>query len=66
MHKGTIIQSGTLAELQRLLPSPKVEYIEKLPSLEDVFLALVGDVGETDTANDGGADGPLPAGKELR
>lgn len=42
LHNGTIIQNGTLAELKRLLPAAKVEYIEKQPSLEDVFLALVG------------------------
>jgi len=41
LHKGTIIQNGTLAELKKLLPPAKVEYIEKQPSLEDVFLALV-------------------------
>jgi ABC-2 type transport system ATP-binding protein len=49
LHKGTIIQNGTLTELKQLLPPAKVEYIEKQPSLEDVFLALVGDTGETDT-----------------
>ncbi|WP_102193467.1 ABC transporter ATP-binding protein [Microbacterium aurantiacum] len=43
LHKGTIIQNGTLAELKKLLPSAKVEYVEKQPSLEDVFLALVGE-----------------------
>ena len=43
LHQGTIIQNGTLAELKQLLPSPTVEYVEKQPSLEDVFLALVGD-----------------------
>jgi ABC-2 type transport system ATP-binding protein len=42
LHHGTIIQSGTLAELKRLLPPSEVEYVEKQPSLEDVFLALVG------------------------
>ncbi|MDQ0826888.1 ABC-2 type transport system ATP-binding protein [Arthrobacter sp. B2I5] len=42
LHQGTIIQNGTLAELKQLLPPAKVEYIEKQPSLEDVFLALVG------------------------
>jgi ABC-2 type transport system ATP-binding protein len=42
LHEGTIIQNGTLAELKRLLPPAKVEYVEKQPSLEDVFLALVG------------------------
>jgi len=43
LHEGRIIQQGTLAELQRLLPPATVEYVEKQPSLEDVFLALVGD-----------------------
>jgi len=42
LHKGTIIQNGTLDELKRLLPPAEVEYVEKQPSLEDVFLALVG------------------------
>lgn len=42
LHQGRIIQNGTLAELKQLLPQAKVEYIEKQPSLEDVFLALVG------------------------
>lgn len=42
LHEGTIIQNGTLAELKRLLPAAQVEYVEKQPSLEDVFLALVG------------------------
>jgi ABC-2 type transport system ATP-binding protein len=43
LHKGTIIQNGTLAELKQLLPSAKVEYVQKQPTLEDVFLTLVGD-----------------------
>ncbi|MCK0115960.1 ATP-binding cassette domain-containing protein [Isoptericola sp. S6320L] len=42
LHEGTIIQHGTLAELKQLLPPAKVEYVEKQPSLEDVFLTLVG------------------------
>ncbi len=42
LHQGTIIQNGTLAELKRLLPSATVEYVEKQPTLEEVFLALVG------------------------
>ncbi|HPT94391.1 MAG TPA: ATP-binding cassette domain-containing protein [Microbacteriaceae bacterium] len=42
LHEGKIIVSGTLAELKALLPPAKVEYVEKQPSLEDVFLALVG------------------------
>jgi ABC-2 type transport system ATP-binding protein len=43
LHEGTIIRNGTLDELKRLLPAAKVEYVEKQPSLEEVFLALVGD-----------------------
>ena len=43
LHRGRIIVNGTLAELKALLPPAKVEYVEKQPSLEDVFLALVGD-----------------------
>jgi ABC-2 type transport system ATP-binding protein len=43
LHEGRIIVNGTLAELQQLLPPAKVEYIEKQPTLEDVFLAIVGD-----------------------
>ncbi len=66
LHKGTIIQNGTLTELKQLLPSAKVEYVEKQPSLEDVFLALVGDTGETDTPNDDRTNGNVPAGKEVQ
>jgi ABC-2 type transport system ATP-binding protein len=42
LHEGRIIVNGTLAELKQLLPPAKVEYVEKQPSLEDVFLAVVG------------------------
>ena len=42
LHQGVIIQNGTLAELRQLLPAATAEYVEKQPSLEDVFLALVG------------------------
>ena len=40
---GRIIVNGTLAELKQLVPPAKVEYVEKQPTLEDVFLAIVGD-----------------------
>lgn len=43
LHRGTIIQNGTLAELKQLLPPAKVEYVEKQPTLEEVFLALTAD-----------------------
>ncbi|HEX6874743.1 MAG TPA: ATP-binding cassette domain-containing protein [Nocardioidaceae bacterium] len=43
LHEGRIIVNGTLAELKQLLPAAKVEYVEKQPTLEDVFLTIVGD-----------------------
>ena len=42
LHQGRIIVNGTLAELKQLLPPAKVEYVEKQPTLQDVFLSLVG------------------------
>ena len=42
LHEGRIIVNGALAELKQLLPPAKVEYIEKQPTLEDVFLAVIG------------------------
>ncbi len=64
LHEGRIIVNGTLAELKRLLPPVKVEYVEKEPTLEDVFLAIVGDHGTGGGAgNDGG---PAAASEEQR
>ena len=42
LHGGKIIANGTLEELKKLFPPAKVEYIEKQPSLEDIFLAIIG------------------------
>jgi ABC-2 type transport system ATP-binding protein len=42
LHEGTIIVSGSLAELRALLPPAKVEYVERQPTLEEIFLAIVG------------------------
>jgi ABC-2 type transport system ATP-binding protein len=42
LHEGSIIVSGTLAELRKLLPPAKVEYVERQPTLEEIFLAIVG------------------------
>ena len=42
LHKGKIIVNGTLEELKKLFPPAKVEYIEKQPTLEEIFLAIVG------------------------
>ena len=49
LHEGRIIVNGTLTELKQLLPPAKIEYVEKQPTLEDVFFALV---GKTDTPSD--------------
>jgi ABC-2 type transport system ATP-binding protein len=42
LHEGKIIANGTLADLKKLFPSAKVEYVEKQPSLEEIFLAIIG------------------------
>ncbi len=42
LHEGRIIANGTLADLKKLFPPAKVEYIEKQPSLEELFLAIIG------------------------
>jgi ABC-2 type transport system ATP-binding protein len=42
LHEGTIIVSGSLEELRKLLPPAKVEYVERQPTLEEIFLAIVG------------------------
>jgi ABC-2 type transport system ATP-binding protein len=42
LHEGRIIVSGTLAELKKLFPPARVEYVEKQPTLEEIFLAIVG------------------------
>ncbi len=46
LHEGRIKVNGTLAELKRLIPPAKVEYVEKQPTLEEVFLAIVGNDGK--------------------
>jgi ABC-2 type transport system ATP-binding protein len=50
LHEGRIIVNGTLAELKQLLPPARVEYVEKQPTLEDVFLSIVGRNGHKDGA----------------
>ncbi len=42
LHEGRIIANGTLEELKKLFPPVKVEYVEKQPSLEEIFLAIIG------------------------
>ncbi|MCP2342461.1 ABC transporter ATP-binding protein [Actinomadura rupiterrae] len=54
LHQGRIIADGTLEQLKRLLPPAKAEYVEKQPSLEEVFLAVIGH-------HSGAADAPTTA-----
>jgi ABC-2 type transport system ATP-binding protein len=42
LHEGKIIANGTLADLKKLFPPARVEYVEKQPSLEEIFLAIIG------------------------
>lgn len=39
LHEGKIIANGSLAELKKLFPA-KVEYVEKQPTLEEIFLSI--------------------------
>ncbi|SDN09347.1 ABC-2 type transport system ATP-binding protein [Fictibacillus solisalsi] len=41
LHEGRVIASGTLQELKKLFPPAKVEYVEKQPSLEEIFLTII-------------------------
>jgi ABC-2 type transport system ATP-binding protein len=67
LHQGRIIVSGTLAELRQLLPPAKIEYVEKQPTLEDVFLAIVGDdTKDGDADNDGDAPATTAASAPTR
>ncbi len=42
LHEGKIIANGTLADLKKLFPPAKVEYVEKQPTLEEIFLTIIG------------------------
>lgn len=46
LHGGKIIALDSLEGLKKLFPPPKVEYIEKQPTLEEIFLAIIGKKGE--------------------
>lgn len=46
LHRGRIIVDGTLAELTAMLPPARVEHVERRPSLDEVFFALVGEQQE--------------------
>ncbi|WFE26043.1 ABC transporter ATP-binding protein [Solwaraspora sp. WMMD791] len=62
LHEGRIIVDGTLTELRQLLPPTKVEYVEKQPTLEDVFFAIVG-AGTDDQA---GPPATVPSSQTTR
>lgn len=55
LHEGRIIANGTLAELKRLLPAAKVEYVEKQPTLEEIFLTLIGPQAGSSTGKENAA-----------
>ena len=42
LHEGKIIASGTLMELKKMFPPAQAEYVEKQPTLEEIFLAIIG------------------------
>lgn len=46
LHEGKIIAQGSLKELKKLFPKTKVEYIEKQPKLEEIFLAIIANKGD--------------------
>jgi ABC-2 type transport system ATP-binding protein len=46
LHGGKIIALNTLEGLKKLFPPAKVEYVEKQPTLEEIFLAIIGKKGE--------------------
>ncbi len=45
LHDGKIIAQDSLEGLKKLLPPAKVEYVEKQPTLEEVFLSIIGKKG---------------------
>lgn len=42
LHDGKIIAQDTLEGLKKLIPPAKIEYVEKQPTLEEVFLSIIG------------------------
>jgi ABC-2 type transport system ATP-binding protein len=41
LHDGKILVNGTFEELKKFFPPTKKEYIEKQPTLEEIFLAII-------------------------
>lgn len=46
LHGGKIIALDTLEGLKKLFPLAKVEYVEKEPTLEEIFLSIIGGRGQ--------------------
>ncbi|MBS6500166.1 MAG: ATP-binding cassette domain-containing protein [Clostridium sp.] len=46
LHGGKIIALDTLEGLKKLFPPTKVEYVEKQPTLEEIFLTIIGKKAE--------------------
>lgn len=42
LHGGEIIANGSLDELKKLFPPAKEEYVVKQPTLEEIFLSIIG------------------------
>ncbi|MGX4585842.1 ABC transporter ATP-binding protein [Paenibacillus chitinolyticus] len=42
LHEGRIIADATLPELKKMFPPAETVYVEKQPTLEEIFLAIVG------------------------
>jgi ABC-2 type transport system ATP-binding protein len=42
LHDGKIIAGGTMEQLKKLIPPAKKEFVEKQPTLEEIFLAITG------------------------
>jgi ABC-2 type transport system ATP-binding protein len=57
LHEGRIIVDATLSELKKLFPPTKVEYVEKQPTLEEIFLHI--------TAKRSGQEGGRSNGSEI-
>ena len=65
LHEGRILVSGTLGELRALLPPTEVEYVEKQPTLEEVFLALTAARPRTHHSPGRRAPAPSPSPSEV-
>ena len=61
LHGGKIITTGTLTELKEMFPPAKVEYIEKQPTLEEIFLAIIGKRGDVNEKQNRGITRALNA-----